>query len=632
MKYFKNPYFIEKKIKKNIFNKKNKNKNFILPMFPYPSGKLHLGHFRNYVISDIISRIKYLEQKNVLHSIAWDSFGLPAENASKKNNLSPLKWTISNIKLMRNQIKFLSININKKFEFLTCDFNFYKWEFYLLILFLKNNILYKNIEKVFWDKEEKCILSNEQINNNICWRSGITPEKKKIFTWFINIKKYTKRLIFNLKKTKWSNKIKKIQKKWINVNLFFLKKIKKLYLNYNKNFLNLKSINYILNNNVLFLKINNVFKKIFKLKIFFFNKTKKINEKIFLTNFDLSNVFFLKKNINLYINKKKFFFIKNSNLKNWSFERYRMWGSPFFFKKNNNKKFKSKSTIDTFFQSSWYYLNYLKTKNINNIKKNEWLPIKYYIGGEEHANLHLIYLRVINLIFYDFNILNNKEIIFNLINQGFILNEVYYKIIKKKIFFCKKNNKSYYLGIEKMSKSKKNGINPISIIKNKGSDILRLLIITQKPINKTIIWNEINFNNCKNFIIKINNLIFLKNKNKKQIFNIKKFLNIKKIHNILSNINKILLINNSIKQLEEIIYWIYPIIPNISKIFWFKIGNYYPIEKFLFKNNFFFKFNLFYKKKFLKKIKKINLKNLKFTFLYINKIIISMDEISILLN
>ncbi|WMC19784.1 MAG: class I tRNA ligase family protein [Candidatus Carsonella ruddii] len=630
MIYFKNPVFIENKIKKNIKNNKKEN-FFCLPMFPYPSGKLHLGHVRNYVLTDVIARVKFLEKKNILHPIAWDSFGLPAENISKINNLCPLKWTISNIKLMRNQFKKLSIYTNKNSEFLTCDFNFYKWEFFLLIYFLKNNLLYKNFEKVYWDKEEKCILSNEQINNNICWRSGTKPENKKIFTWFINIKKYTKRLIFNLKKTKWSNKIKKIQKKWINVSLIFIRKINFLYLNINIYYINIKNIKNIKNNTIIFLIIkNNFLKKIFKKKIFFFDKKKK--KKIILTNFNVENIIFSKKKINLFIYKKKIFFIKKSNIKNWAFERYRLWGSPFFYKKTINKNFKSKSSIDTFFQSSWYYLNYLKTKNLNNKKKNFWFPIKNYVGGEEHANLHLLYLRIINSIFYDFNILNKKEIVINLINQGFILNKVYYKIINNKKFFCKKKKKVFFLGLEKMSKSKKNGVNPLRIIFKKGSDILRLLIITHNPINKTINWDLINFKYIEKFILKINNLIKLKINKKKNIFNIKQIINIKKIHNIISHINKILLLNNSIKQLELIIFWLYPIIPNISKIFWFKIGNNFPIEKFFFKNNFYLKLNLYYNKKFIKKLNKINLKNFKNTFIYIKKITISMDEISILLN
>ncbi|BFI90932.1 class I tRNA ligase family protein [Candidatus Carsonella ruddii] len=220
----------------------------------------------------------------------------------------------------------------------------------------------------------------------------------------------------------------------------------------------------------------------------------------------------------------------------------------------------------------------------------------------------------------------------NLINQGFILNKVYYKIVKNKKKFCKKQNKVFYLGLEKMSKSKKNGINPLKIIFKKGSDILRLLIITNKPIEKTIDWSLVNFNYIEKFILKINNFINLKNVSFEKIINFKNIINIKKIHNIISCINKILIKNNSIKQLEIIIFWLYPIIPNIAKIFWFKIGNKYPIEKFVYKNIFFLKFNLFYYKKFLKKINKINIRNFKKTFLYIKKIIISMDEISILLN
>ncbi|MBY0585406.1 class I tRNA ligase family protein, partial [Candidatus Carsonella ruddii] len=249
MLFFKNPLFIEKKISKKIKNFK-KEKFFCLPMFPYPSGKLHLGHVRNYILTDIISKIKNLEKKTVFHPMGWDSFGLPAENASKKNNLNPLKWTISNIKLMRNQLKLIQINYFKKSEFLTCDINFYKWEFWILIYFLKNNLLYKNYDEIYWDNIQKCILSNEQINNNLCWRSESKPIKKKIFTWFIDIKKYTKRLFFNLKNINWSKKIKNIQKKWININFYFIRNIV-FYSNTNILYINIKFIKKILNFKIL---------------------------------------------------------------------------------------------------------------------------------------------------------------------------------------------------------------------------------------------------------------------------------------------------------------------------------------------------------------------------------------------
>ncbi|BCG49335.1 class I tRNA ligase family protein [Candidatus Carsonella ruddii] len=629
MKYFKNPIFIEKKITKKIKQVK-KNRFFSIPMFPYPSGKLHLGHVRNYVLTDIITKIKQLEKNNVIHSLGWDSFGLPAENASKKYNINSLKWTISNIKLMRHQLKLTNIDYYKKTEFLTCDFNFYKWEFWIFIHFLKNNLLYKSYENVYWDEIENCILSNEQVINNICWRSGIKAETRRIKTWFINIKKYTKRLIFNLRKINWSKKVKNIQKKWINILIFFIKK-NHFYSNYNNIFININFLK-IKNNNLLYLIVLKNFKNfIFKKKIFIFDKKLQIKKKIILNNFKIINSLINKKNLNLLIFKKNIFYIKITNIKNWSFERNRLWGSFFFYKKVKNKNFKSKSTIDTFFQSSWYYINYLKTKNLTNLNKLKWFPINIYIGGIEHVNLHLIYLRIINNIFYDLNILKNKEIIFNLINQGFINNKVFYKFKNLKKIFCKKTKNCIYSGIEKMSKSKKNGVNPVPIIIKYGSDLLRLSIITNKPVYKNIIWEDINFESLKKFIIKLHNLIILKKTNSKKIISIKSILNIKKIHNTISFVKKILFNNDSLKQIEIIVFWLFPIIPNISKILWFKIGNLYPIERFYYFNFLNKEYNLYIKNIFLKKIFKIEIKTFKVSFI-IKKIKVSMDEISILLN
>ncbi|XRA05346.1 MAG: class I tRNA ligase family protein [Candidatus Carsonella ruddii] len=629
MFFFKNPFFIEKKINNKIKNIKKEN-FFCLPMFPYPSGKLHLGHVRNYILTDIISKIKILEKKNVLHPIGWDSFGLPAENASINLNLTPLKWTIANVKLMRNQLKIIKLNYNKNTEFLTCDIEFYKWEFWMFIYFLKNKLIFKNYDKINWDFSEKCILSNEQINNNLFWKSNEKIIQKKIFTWFINIKKYTKRLILNLKKINWSIKIKKIQKKWINIKLYFLNNFF-FFSCYINNFLNINFIKINKNKKILFLLLKKKNKIIFKKKIFNYNNFIKKKQKIILTNFNFFKIKIKKKYINILIKKKNFFFIKITNIKNWTFQRNRIWGSPFLIKKIKKNIYNSNSTIDTFFQSSWYYLKYIKTKNINNIKKNKWLPINVYIGGIEHANLHLIYLRIMNNILYDFNILNNKNIIKNLINQGFINNKVYFKIKKFKKKYCKKKKNSIYLGIEKMSKSKKNGINPVRIILYYGSDLLKLSIITNKPINKNIYWENINFLKLKKFIIKINNLINLKILNKKKIINIKNILNIKKIHNIISFINKILYLNNSIKQIENIIFYIYPIIPNISKILWFKLGKRISIEKHIIKINKTNTFNIFYKKKFIKSINNLNIyKLIKKSCIY--KIKLSMNQNSILIN
>ncbi|AQU89534.1 class I tRNA ligase family protein [Candidatus Carsonella ruddii] len=631
MKYFKNPLFIEKKINKLIKNFKYNKKFFCLPMFPYPSGKLHLGHVRNYILTDIISKIKNLEKKNVLHPMGWDSFGLPAENASKKFNLTSLKWTISNIKLMKKQLKIIQINYSKKLEFLTCDINFYKWEFWILLFFYKNKLLFKQYNEVYWDSIQQCILSNEQINNNLCWRSESKPIKIKNFTWFINIKKYTKKLIFNLKEINWSKTVKKIQKKWINIKICFIRNIK-FYSIYNLYYINIKNIKYINNLSILYLIIKKKLNFIFKKKIFINDKILKFKKKIIITNFEINFIKIKKEKINFLIYKKKFFFIKKTNINNWAFIRQRIWGSPFFYKKIKNNNFKSKNTIDTFFQSSWYYFYYLKSLNLTNKFKNEWFPINIYVGGIEHANLHLLYLRIMNNIFYDSNIINNKNVVLNLINQGFINNEVYFKIKNFKKIFCKKKKGSLLSGVEKMSKSKKNGINPIKIITKYGSDILKLSIISNKPIEKNINWKDINFSYIKKFILKINNLIKLNIINIKKIHNIKNIINIKKIHNIISYINKILIYNNSIKQIENIIFWLYPIIPNISKIFWFKIGNFFSIEKFKFKKKIFKEFKIYFKKKYIGFINKIEIKKITNKNIYLKKITFSMDETSILIN
>ncbi|BAF35129.1 leucyl-tRNA synthetase [Candidatus Carsonella ruddii PV] len=631
MIYFKNPAFIENKITKNIKNIKNEN-FFCIPMFPYPSGKLHVGHARSYIISDVISRYKKLKKNNVLQSIAWDAFGLPAENAAIKYNINPEKWTISNIKFMKKQLKYFSLDYSN-LEFSTCDIKFYKWEFFFFLLLFKNNLLYKKKEYVNWDNVENCILSNEQVNNNKGWRSNFPIKKVKIKTWFLKIKKYSSRLLYDLNYNNWSKKVKKVQKQWIKIFFFFFLKKKKIYLNINNKIVNYNEKIYFKSKKIIFLIIKSFKTNIISsIKIFYYDKFIKKNSKIIICNYFIKKKKIKIEYLNILINNKKCFFLKLSNLKNWSFLRERRWGSPFFYKKIKNNNFKNYKTVDTFIQSSWYYLFYIKTKNINTKKKSYFLPINSYIGGIEHINLHLIYLRFFNKVFFDFKIINVKEVILNLINNGLINNNVYYKIKKNKILFCKYNKKAILFGIEKMSKSKKNGINPIKIIKKYGSDILRLYFITNKPINKNIIWNNCNFIDIKNFILNLNKNIMLLDKKKSNIFYLNNVLNIKKIHTIISTIKKILLKNNSIIQLKIIIYCLYPIIPNLSKIFWFKNGCKHPIEKFKLSLNYNKLYKLYYKNNFIKKIKNLNFfLNIKNMFHKISKIIISMDEISIII-
>ena len=211
---------IEKKwqTKKNFSETSNPKgeKFYCLEMFPYPSGKIHMGHVRNYTIGDVIARYKYLNGFNVLHPMGWDSFGLPAENASRLNKLSPSKWTKVNIETMRNQLKMLGLSINWDLEISTCDEDYYKHQQSLFIDFYKAGLISKKENYVNWDPEEKTVLANEQVINGRGWRSNAVVQRKKLSQWFFNISKFSDELLEDLKTLEgWPEKVKIMQQNWI---------------------------------------------------------------------------------------------------------------------------------------------------------------------------------------------------------------------------------------------------------------------------------------------------------------------------------------------------------------------------------------------------------------------------------
>ena len=211
---------IEKKWRKTIaknklYNEKGK-KFYCLEMFPYPSGKIHMGHVRNYTIGDVVARYKFLNGFNVLHPMGWDAFGLPAENASKLNNLHPEEWTNKNIETMRNQLKLLGLSIDWDQEISTCDKNYYKHQQELFIDFYNHGLVSRKETYVNWDPEEKTVLANEQVINGRGWRSNAIVERKKLSQWFFNITKFADSLLKDLKNLKgWPEKVKLMQKNWI---------------------------------------------------------------------------------------------------------------------------------------------------------------------------------------------------------------------------------------------------------------------------------------------------------------------------------------------------------------------------------------------------------------------------------
>ena len=195
---------------------KNKKKFYCLEMFPYPSGKIHMGHVRNYTIGDVLARYKSLQGFNVLHPMGWDSFGMPAENAARQNNLDPKTWTESNIKTMKSQLKQLGLSIDWDREISTCTPEYYKHQQEFFLNLYDKDLVYRKEQYVNWDPVDQTVLANEQVIDGKGWRSGAVVERKKLNQWFFNITKFSEKLLDNLDKLdEWPNKVKTMQKNWI---------------------------------------------------------------------------------------------------------------------------------------------------------------------------------------------------------------------------------------------------------------------------------------------------------------------------------------------------------------------------------------------------------------------------------
>lgn len=561
--------YIPEKIEKivQIFWKKNKNfhinnneykkKFYCLSMFPYPSGKLHIGHIRNYTIGDVISRYKKLEGFNVLNPIGWDSFGIPAENAAYKNNIAPHLWINNNIRCMKNQLKKLGFGFDWDREITTSHKDYYKWEQLFFIKLYKSNLIYKKSSFINWDPIDKTVLANEQVINGKGWRSNAIIERKKIPQWYLKITDYADELLDGLNNlNKWPIKVKEMQKNWINkkigyeliFDVYKTNQNLKIFIN---NLNNIQNINIVLisnehdlinENNINTIHLINPLNK----KLIPVNITLKENQH--LTEY-LCDVITLQKNDNIindsinifnnihlkYINiliikvlknriKKKHVF----NLKDWCLSRQRYWGTPIpiiycdicgiitekenklpiilpkiknYVYKNislgnidnfintccpqcNKKAYRETDTFDTFFESSWYYIKYIcYNMNLDSTILNLWLPVDQYIGGIEHATLHLIYARFFHKLMKDFNIVDNEEPFKNLLTQGMVL-----------------------LNGTKMSKSKGNIIDQELLIKKYGADTLRLFILFSAPPDISFEWQDNGIKGCKKFLEKIWNL------------------------------------------------------------------------------------------------------------------------------
>ena len=571
---------------------KTKEKFYCLSMFPYPSGKLHMGHVRNYTIGDVISRFKRMQGFNVFQPMGWDAFGLPAENAAIKNKVDPQSWTEQNIENMKSQLKRLGFSYDWSKELKTCDPNYFRWEQEIFTLLHKKGLVYRKKSLVNWDPVDETVLANEQVIDGKGWRSGATVELKEIDQWFLKITDYADELLTSAESLDWPENVKSMQKNWIGKS--FGSEIKFSLLNeeeltafttridtiYGVTYIAI-SPNHPLAQNLATdnSEINEFIKKCNATKMAEADMAKA--EKLgFKTNLKVKHPFIdmnldvwianyvlmdygtgvvmgvpahddrdyefaqkynieIKKvievdelpsskkgillnsddftgqksdeailNINTHLEKNKIGkSIENFRLRDWGVSRQRFWGCPIpvvyengnptflenkdlpvklpkikdgespkplsqnsnFFDLGDGKS-REVDTFDTFVDSSWYYARFTSADNNEQAldeNSKHWLPVDLYVGGIEHAILHLLYSRFFHKAMRDIGLVDGDEPFKKLLTQGMVLKDGY-----------------------KMSKSKGNTVDPQKFIDQYGADTIRLYMMFTSPPEQSLEWSD----------------------------------------------------------------------------------------------------------------------------------------------
>ncbi|MFP3024914.1 MAG: leucine--tRNA ligase [Wolbachia sp.] len=640
MKYdFKNvEKFYQNKWDFSVSKDSKKKKCYVLEMFPYPSGKIHMGHLRNYAIGDVIARYKRAHGFEVLHPIGWDAFGLPAENAARDNNINPAAWTKENIDNMRAQLKSIGLSYNWNHELSTCEPDYYKHEQKFFLDFLKHGLAYRKESWVNWDPVDQTVLANEQVVDGKGWRSGAVVEKRKLFQWFLKITDFAEDLLHCLQSLKnWPEKVKTMQERWIgksegatiDFEIVGLNKKLKIFTTsphtlFGASFLAIAAEHPIVRD----LKDEDIQGFIDSVKAKGENDEKigiytRLNVKhpfldkelpLYIANFVLmeygegaifgcpahdqrdlefaqkyglpiipvvceetteilkepyfgDGVMFNSEFLNgLMINEAKKVIIKkleekgigkktiNYRLHDWGISRQRYWGCPIpiihckdcgivpvpekdlpvvlptdvEFTSGGNPldkhptwKFvdcpkcgkqaeRETDTFDTFFESSWYFAAFCsENKSINKDTCNRFMPIDYYIGGIEHAILHLLYSRFFCRALTKCGYFDVKEPFSTLITQGMVCHITYKDENGKWLFpeeakeLIAKGAKIQVGKVEKMSKSKKNTVDPNFIIEKYGADTARLFVLSDTPPEKDMEWSDDGVEGCFRYINKL---------------------------------------------------------------------------------------------------------------------------------
>ncbi len=542
---------------------------YVVPMFPYPSENIHMGHVRNYTITNVITNYLRLKGKSVIHPIGFDAFGLPAENAAIKHQKSPNEWTENNIAKMKSNFTDMGFD----FDWSTCTQtnhpDYYRFEQEIFRKSYKAGVIYKKSQYVNFDPVDKTVLSNEQVINGKGWRTGADVIRKKMPMYFFNMKKYAKELYDGLNDLKkWPKDVIEMQRKWINYQTGE-------YFRYDINDNQIDVFKGKNEDNCIIIGINHAFVETYKNNDMDFQNWLNENEKGSVSqkdSFKKETMF----DTGLYtlINQKKYpifidmnmedecYFTKRKmtgmfskeikainsyqgefiGLKDWCISRQRYWGAPIpmincqdcgdvvdenFVELPNHlipdvgnalekeksfmkcvcsscgkEAFRCSDTMDTFVQSSWYYHYYI-TKFFgahHGIIKKE-TQIDYYVGGIEHATMHLIYTRFFHKVLRDFNYVSTDEPIKKLITQGMV---------------CKKYiNQEGKQVSAKMSKSLGNIVEPADYIEKYGSDALQMFIMFAAPPNQSFDFDDAGIIGCHRFLDDVYRYYFEENKAEK---------------------------------------------------------------------------------------------------------------------
>lgn len=632
---------IEKKWQKywndnNTFKMEEKpdmEKYYVLEMFPYPSGKLHMGHVRNYSIGDVVARFKNMQGYNVLHPMGFDSFGLPAENAAIKHGVAPDVWTWDNIHEMEEQLSELGLSYDWDREVCTCHPDYYRWMQWIFIQFYKKGLAYKKENPVNWCPDCQTVLANEQVVDGVCERCGAPVGKKNLSQWYFKITDYAERLLKNLDTLDgWPNKVKIMQKNWIGKSVgaevdFAIKDDERKLKIFTTRVDTLFGVTYMVlapehpyvNSLVEGTEYEQPVKEYISRcqHMSDIERTSTSNEKtgvfigkyainpvngkevpIYISDyvlmgygtgaimavpahderdFDFATKFGLDiipvvdpGNPDIDVNNLKEAFVAegtminsgkfdgmnnreaikkviewveeegigkatvNYRLRDWLISRQRYWGTPIpmihcehcgwvpekeenlpvllptdieFTGKGESPIATSKTfvdtvcpvcgapakreidTMDTFLDSSWYFLRYCDPKNENEVFDKEkvkyWMNVDQYIGGVEHAILHLMYARFFQMALYDLGLVTDEEPFKNLLTQGMV----------------NKDGK-------KMSKSLGNVVSPAEILEKYGADTARLFILFAAPPEKELDWSDAGVEGSFRFLNRVYRLVY----------------------------------------------------------------------------------------------------------------------------